>query len=298
MNTQMIGYIISCLPSNALRGQRLAIHNQQIGKWGAHTDLPLVILAMGYQPHEFHDTLGGRIRYIALDQPVPPAEARNICLTDFYASGFRWAALMDNDAALYHSPTHNSGYDFIGEMTAQIDRYDDIGLFYPVNPMQTPFHDRWEDSGYFTNHVFERGFSAKGTLVFVRNFPQFGQRPIYQDPAFTFMEDNAFAYEVLASGQPVFQNWNMVLKELVKAGPLSFFGDTVNRGPRGDLARQQLAAKFAGDGLRLNRSGSFNTREMVKQCWPRDVPSEVVVPKPILPVVPASLPTVGLQTEV
>lgn len=286
MNTQMIGYIISCLPRNELREERLAAHNEQIDELGAHTDLPFVILAMGYQPHEVHDTLGGRIRYITLDQPVPPAEARNICLRDFYASGYRWAALMDNDAALYHTPTHNSGYGFIAEMTDQIGRYDDIGLFYPVNPMQTPFRARWEDSGYFTNHVFERGFAAKGTLVFVRNFPQFGQKPIFQDPAFSFMEDNAFAFDVLASGQPVFQNWNMVLKELVAAGPLSFFGDTASRVARGALARQQIVAKFADDGLRLNTSGSLNTRAMVNRCWPRGVPSMVVVPKPASPVIP------------
>ncbi|CAA7614977.1 hypothetical protein [Magnetospirillum sp. UT-4] len=285
MHTQMIGYIISCLPSNERREERLAAHNQQIDELGAHTDLPLVILAMGYQPHEFHDTLGDRIRYITLGQPVPPAEARNICLRDFYASGYRWAALMDNDAALYHSPTHNSGYHFIGEMTAQIDRYDNIGLFYPINPMQTPFRARWEDSGYFTNHVFERGISAKGTLVFVRNFAQFGQKPIYQDPAFTFMEDNAFAFAVLAAKQTVFQNWNMVLKELVAAGPLSFFGDMASRGPRGALARQQIVAKFATDGLRLNTNGNLNTRAMVNRCWPSGVPSMVVVPKPALPVI-------------
>lgn len=286
MNTQMIGYIISCLPSTTLRGQRHALHNRQIGEFIAHTDLPLVILAMGYQPTEYHDTLGGRIRYITLDQPVRPAEARNICLRDFYAGGFRWAALMDNDATLYHSPTHNSGYDFIAEMTAQMDRYDDVGLFYPINPMQTPFRARWQDSGYFTNHVFERGLSAKGTLVFVRNFAQFGQKPIYQDQAFTFMEDNAFAFDVLASGQTVFQNWNMVLKELVPAGPLSFFGDAASRGARGALARQQIVKKFADDGLRLNTSGSLNTRAMVNQCWPKGVPSMVVVPKPSSPVIP------------
>ncbi|WP_096703752.1 hypothetical protein [Magnetospirillum sp. 15-1] len=278
MNSHMIGYIISCLPDNDLRGQRLSFHNRQIGEWAAHTDIPLVVLAMGYQPHEYHNYLGGRLRYISLDQPVPPAEARNICLEDFYSSGYPWAALMDNDATLYHSPTHNSGYDFIAEMTAQIESYDEIGLFYPINPMQTPFRDRWNDSGYFTNHVFERGLAAKGTLVFVRNFPQVGRKPIYQDPAFTFMEDNAFALDVLASGQAVFQNWNMVLKELVPAGPLSFFGDTAGRGPLALAARQQMVAKFADDGLRLNRSGYPNTREMVTQCWPRKVPSMVVVP--------------------
>ncbi|WP_291717342.1 hypothetical protein [Magnetospirillum sp. 64-120] len=289
MNTKIIGYIISCLPCNTLRGKRLELHNRQIGEWIEHTDMPLVILAMGYQQNEFHDTLGDRIRYITLDQPVPPAEARNICLRDFYASGYRWAALMDNDAALYHSPTHNSGYHFIGEMTAQIDRYDDIGLFYPINPVNAGFRERWtEDPGYLTHHVFERGFSAKGTLVFVRNFAQFGQKPIYQDPAFTFMEDNAFAYEVLASGQPVFQNWNMVLKELVDAGPLSFFGDTASRGPRGALARQQIVAKFADDGLRLNASGSLNSRAMVNRCWPLGVRSMVVVPKPVTPLLVAS----------
>lgn len=284
MNTQIISYIISCLPSNTLRGKRLELHNRQIGEWIEHTDMPLVILAMGYQQNEFHDTFGGRIRYITLDQPVPPAEARNICLRDFYAGGFRWAVLMDNDAILYDSPTHNSGYDFIAEMTAQIDRYDNIGLFYPVNPMQTPFRARWEDDGgYFTNHVFERGFAAKGTLVFVRNFAQFGQEPIFQDPALNFMEDNAFAFAVLAARQAVFQNWNMVLKELVAAGPLSFFGDTASRGARGVLARQQIVAKFADDGLRLNTSGSLNTHAMVNRCWPNCVRSMVVVPKPVIP---------------
>lgn len=282
MGPHMIGYIISCLPANALHEERLSYHDQQLDEWVSHTDIPLVVVAMGYRPDDYRRDLDGRVRYIPLDHPVPVAEARNICLNDLYSSSYRWAALMDNDAALYHSLTHNSGYDFIEEMTAQIDRYDQIGLFYPINPAQTPFNSRWKDVGYLTNHVFERRFATKGTLVFVRNFPQFGQPPIYQDTSFTFMEDNAFGLAVLAAGHAVFQNWNMVLKELVPAGGLSFFGDAASRPARSLVVNRQMAAKFQHLGLELKKGGGLDTRAMVNRCWPSNVPDMVVVRKPAL----------------
>lgn len=280
MNPHMIGYNISCLPDNALHQKRRTLHDQQLDEWVIHTDIPLVVVAMGYRPDDYRHDLGGRVRYIPLDQPVPVAEARNICLQDFYSSGYRWAAMMDNDATLYHSPTHNSGYGFVAEMTAQIDHYDEIGLFYPINPMQTPYRSRWEDTGYFTNHVFERGFATKGTLVFVRNFPQFGQPPIYQDTSFTFMEDNAFGLAVLAAEHAVFQNWNMVLKELVPAGGLSFFGDAASRPARSLVVNRQMAAKFQHLGLGLRKGGGLDTRAMVNRCWPKNLRSMLVVNKP------------------
>jgi len=125
-------------------------------------------------------------------------------------------------------------------------------------------------------------------MDFVRNFPQFGQAPIYFDPAFSLMDDNAFGLDVLAAGQPVFQNWNMVLKELVEAGPLSAFGGTEDRRPLIVKENAQMVIKHQGLGLRQKKTGSLNRIVMVNKCWPRSVPQLLVIKKPGL-----ALPVLG-----
>jgi len=286
MNKEIVGYIASCFPNGELREKRVKTHNQQLDFWAEKTDIKMYVVAIQYEPHEYRKDLvdQGRVEYLIQDRPTLLPEARKICLDHFYASTWRWCMLMDNDAALYHSPTHNSGADFVLEMSQQIGLYDRIGMIYPHNPMVAGFRGAWEEKpDLFQNcHVFDKGFAAKGTLVFLRNFPQFGQTPIHKDPNINWMEDVAFAFDVLAAGHPVVKSWNMVLKELVPAGPLSFYGDISEHSKHMRKANEALITKYGHLGLKFRNetSHSLDTKMMVAKCWPPDIDRRIIIPKP------------------
>jgi len=281
MDQNFVAYIISYLPDDWRREPRADIHTRQVKDWLDNTDVKIKIVNMNYHDvdywHLSNHQPNPRIEYMGDNAQRKLVKARNECLEDFYASSYKWMILMDNDASLYHGPKYNSGFDLIKEMSSQIDLYERIGLFYPHNPQTQGFNGTWnmDPKLYLENHVFAKGFGAKGTMCFMRNFKLYGEKPIWQEHDL-YLADLAFPYELLKHGYPTFKCWNLIMKEMVPTGKLSFPGTNEDRAETA-AREKQFIADFYGFQI---RNGSWNTRDLVKRQWPAGIDKTIVVPKP------------------
>lgn len=173
--------------------------------------------------------------------PIHFSTSRNRLLMDFYNSDQDWGLFLDDDGLIDPRTPDNfsdgpkterlnwsdSG-NFIKWLKEQPDRskffynsVNEIGLICPLNP-GSPGAGAWgtswteENSEYLENWRMVRSTSAKGTVLFVRNFWKHNRdliwfRPAYEMPA---GEDFAFAYDVFLNGHLVYVCRNFLLKEL------------------------------------------------------------------------------------
>ena len=164
-----------------VRQKRSDNHSAQIDWWLNYDDkIEIRILAMDFDEGEFWDN--GRVRYIdILDDPTPPASARNKLLNHFYDSGDEWAIFADSDAILnkHHNFPHTH-INICDILRNNPGKFEDITLFAPHNdqrPGDGAFYDKFQgvDPDYKNvdwnnDYVFDRKLThMKGTLFFLKN---------------------------------------------------------------------------------------------------------------------------------
>jgi hypothetical protein len=250
-------YIICYLPDDPGRRlkRRLNLH-RQLRWWRQMTDIPVHVFASNWTQLGLASDPelallaqhGGSITVVP-SQPI--ILNRIACLSAFYASGYPWGIIMDDDAVLYDGPAYNSGGAFFSEMARNAQAsYADVDVFFPINPAKRPGQNQiWAKAPalYTANHVFEANYDLKGSMFMVRNFRLDG-RPQILPPASHLLhgEDTLFAIEAIHNGCTVFRCGNIVLKELQGA---SHFCHTTASIRAGNVA---IAAMYAAQGLRLN----------------------------------------------
>lgn len=247
-------YIVSFLDTldEEKRAARLAVHNEQLDNWLTHTTLPIHIVAMNYREGD-HRT-DPRISYFDRG-PLKTAEARTVAFDHFYASEAEWMVMADNDSWLYRDEQHNSSYGLFSEMAAQLERYRNIGVFFPINPQKSPFTELLAGDLHTDNHVFKRAMDLKGSLFCVRNFRKAGEAELWPDTSFTWCEDGKLAFDAVALGHRVMRCENIVLLEkgLVSS---SYAGVAVDRKPHMKTANERIAALYAHTGLEMQAGES------------------------------------------
>lgn len=249
-------------------------------------DIPVTVIVSGWSERTIMrcDELqrvrerGGQI----VPAPAQPLIAnRRLALSRFYASDTPWGIMMDDDAILYDSPEHNSGAAFFAEMAENtVDAYDEIDVFFPVNPGKLGFRPLWEKDPdlYRDNHVFDRNEDLKGSMFVVRNLTRFGRKPVMPPAEFELHgEDTLFALEALANGCSVMRAGNIILHEL---GSRSFFPD--RKGPM-KAGNEWLVERYSNLGLAMQATPGqehLTDRTEFLRRIPGHHPKQVVVKKP------------------
>lgn len=209
------------------KAKRLDNHNNQIDWWLKYdAKLNIRILAQSYEDTDYykHD----RVTYISIDEPVPPAQARNILLDEFYSSDEEWAIFADSDAILNLHPNFKHTHINICQIMRDYpSNFNHIDLFWPHwdgRPGDGAFYDKFNNVDKDYRHVdwdnelrFDRKFgSMKGTLFFLRN----NEKCIMMDTSFGFDngklvpgEDDEFAINMLMNGYGTYILRNIMLKE-------------------------------------------------------------------------------------
>lgn len=209
------------------RQKRSDNHNKQIEWWLDYDDkIDIRILAQDFSDNEYWDN--SRVTYIdRLDNPTPPASARNILLNHFYDSDDQWAVFADSDAILNLHPnfphTHINICDILRTFP---DNFADVDLFWPHwdgRPGDGAFYDKFNnvDPAYKsvdwnTELCFDRKFgSMKGTMFFLKN----NDKRIMMDESFNGTgqiipgEDDEFAIAMALANYKTYILRNIMLKE-------------------------------------------------------------------------------------
>jgi hypothetical protein len=281
-------YIVSFLPNDTVhRSSRKTNLRRQLRWWRLMTDIPVFVLASNWQNWELAaeeelQLLGSRAGG-AISMPGQTLIGnRSACLEQFYADRYHWGIMMDDDAILYHSPSHNSGGAFFSEMAANGGHaYREVDVFFPINPAKLPGQNQvWAEAPdfYRTRHVFQANYDLKGSLFVVRNFRLYGRKEVLPPRDHTLHgEDTLFAVEAVANGCTVYRCENIVLKELSGS---SHFQHTPEVMKSGNAA---IAARYAAHGLRMHGEGKrahLLDRTVFVDRHLRGRPQRVVVKKP------------------
>ena len=273
-------YIASFLPTDnkELRDSRSAITNRQIQWWLEKTDIPVSVISMNYESVDYHPP-HERLTYID-SPPMKLTPARRVGFELFYQSDFDFGIMMDDDAILYDKPQHNLGPKLFEEMAEQIDAYNGVDVFFPINPQKIGFNPIWDKnpSKYADNHVFKRSMDLKGSMFVVRNFRKFGTTEVLPDLDYNWQEDTKFAIDCVAAGHTVLQSHNIVLHEL--SGKASHFAATADlRVPRMLDGNTRIAQQYESLGLKLKEdSHLLDRKEFMRNCW-KSPRTEFVVPR-------------------
>ncbi len=273
------GYITSFLSDTdlELRKVRSEVVKRQINWWLENTEVPLFVTSMNYEP--MHDYLShSRLTY--RDRPPMKANpARKWAFEQFYESNYDYGIFMDDDAILYNKEQHNSGAKFFEEMASHIEDYQNIDVFFPINPQKIGFNPIWDKSPglHETNHVFKRSMDLKGSMFIVRNFRKYGMTEVYPDPEFNWQDDTKFAIECVAAGHKVLQCENIILNEL--SGKASnFAANPTDRLPHMKAGNTRIAEEFAHMGLKMDGDSHLLDRtEFLRKAWIG--PKRYVIPK-------------------
>jgi hypothetical protein len=280
-------FITSHLPDQP-EHERQRKHNlkRQLRWWRLMTDIPVTVIASNWTDEKITDfpefsflkDRGGQVIRVPGQSLI---HNRVLCLELLYESQFDWGIIMDDDAVLYHSPSHNSGGEFFAEMAENGPAlYKLVDVFFPINPGKIGFTPIWAETPplYRDNHVFQRNQDLKGSMSIVRNFPKFGRPPVLPSTSFQLHgEDTLFALEAIANGCTVHRCENIVLNEL---GSASHFPDRV-AGMK--LGNQRLVEMYGHLGLRMRTHPSKNhlldRTEFISKARVRQ-PYRITVPKP------------------
>jgi hypothetical protein len=183
-------------------------------------------LAQDFSENEYWDN--DRVTYVdRLDNPTPPASARNILLNHFYDTDEEWAVFADSDAILNLHPnfvhTHINICDILRTFP---DNFKDVDLFWPHwdgRPGDGAFYDKfnnvdptYKSIDWNTELCFDRKFgSMKGTMFFLKN----NDKRIMMDESFNGTgqiipgEDDEFAIAMALANYKTYILRNIMLKE-------------------------------------------------------------------------------------
>lgn len=209
------------------RQKRSDNHNKQIEWWLDYdNNIEIRILAQDFTEDEYWNN--PRVKYIdRLDNPTPPASARNILLNHFYDTDEQWAVFADSDAILNLHPnfvhTHINICDILRSFP---ENFSDVDLFWPHwdgRPGDGAFYDKFNnvDPAYksidWDNELcFDRKFgSMKGTMFFLRN----NEKRMMMDESFNGTgqlipgEDDEFAVSMAMNNYKTYILRNIMLKE-------------------------------------------------------------------------------------
>lgn len=253
-------YIIAYHGSDPVtRKKRSDNHNKQIEWWLDYdTEIEIRILAMDFTEDEYWNN--SRVKYIdRLDDPTPPASARNILLNHFYDTNEQWAVFADSDAILNLHPNFSHTHiNICATLRDNPDSFSDIDLFCPHNdqrPGDGAFYDKFNgvDKDYKgvdwdNDLVFDRKLThMKGTLFFVKSNPE----RLLMDEHFNVHpegtksilggEDDEFMVRFVMANKGTYMLRNIMLKEMT-AG--STWSDTGSRKSDEALRNDRIADNY------------------------------------------------------
>ncbi|OJY74995.1 hypothetical protein [Rhizobium sp. 60-20] len=283
-------FITSYLPDNAEhRKSRKFDFEWQLEWWRRMTAIPIHVVASNWTDEEVTASkeLGLLAEHgggITRAGPRILIENRIDCLKLLYASDFDWGIIMDDDAVLMQTESHNSSYRLFAEMAANGKAaYDGVDVFAPIYGRKVPFRKELNAIGnpYANNHVFNKSTDLKGSMIVVRNFEKEGRNPLLPDPSFrTHGEDTYLVLQAVSLGYSTMTCWNMVLEEL--SGESTFANGDDDRTEKMREGHELLVEKFGQFGLRMKPgSHTLDKKKFETFCWGAKR-KQIKVRKPLL----------------
>lgn len=265
MKSNFGGFILSYLMDDKIkRENRIKVHHEQVDWWIQNTDINLKILAMNYREEDFqNDYISmNRIEYFIMP-PMKTTIARNKLFEIFYSSEYDWGIIMDNDSTLYNNIQHNSGHKLFSEMDKQIELYRNINIFFPINPVSTPFTKTINDEIHIQNHVFNRNLGLKASLFVMQNFRRKKEKELWLDERFDYYEDRKMALDAIFNGYRVYCCENIVLKEGGQLSSSFDDGDSKKRREPIKQANRLIIDDYGLEGMQLKSTENSTIGEML-----------------------------------
>lgn len=197
--------IISYLPNDDRRSARIVAHHQQL-EWlkSTYPNFPIIVVAQNYRDEDFSSLVD---EYIRVDEPIGPAQARNLLLERFYDSKDDFTCILDDDTILKDVSDGPNLIKYIDENPSicQMDAFTGIsprncGFRYTI------FKEIERHENHFT---FSVGVCGIPFLV-IRNLKKYYNKPIYFRDYFdkntlsnTVHEDVIFVHELMFNNMRV-----------------------------------------------------------------------------------------------
>jgi hypothetical protein len=211
-------YIISWFGDGPTIEKRMKFHDNQLA-WCFQNGLEPVVFAQNYK-EEYYRPNVTYIKYSG--QVLRFGEARDILLKEFYNSIDDFAVFADNDAYLYTGSKYGSNDTFVKTMrNIDIKQFDQVDLFYPINPAFVPFSKDLEKNKISDQNSWRMkpGYIAAQFFV-LKNIKKHYNKEIYYDPAFVLpdrsilpTEDQEFPMNLIHNGLTCFQCPNLIKKD-------------------------------------------------------------------------------------
>lgn len=292
-NAKFAHFIISYLPNNELREQRLAAHRKQILDIKETTpNARIYIIAQGYNEAEYF--VDPQITYLAkYAEPIGAQKARNELLRYFYNSEYEYGIFSDDDAFIVPSATVKNFYKELEENTEKFINAG-IDICYSRNMQYSPFTEADVENieNFNHNYVFYYARSSWLCWALLRNFKKAYNKEFYQneeiDPTqVQGYDDTDFSLTLVHEGMHSFVNPLFQLLLLNSEEYSSTIFNTVDANP---LYRVRNIKATYDKWFTKNEDGTYNY-DSVRPAW---------YPNVVLPraeIVDANLEVTGRQTE-
>lgn len=217
MNLQKM-YIISWFGDGPTVEKRIKMHDNQLS-WCFKNNLEPIVLAQNYKDEYYRPNVSYIKHY---GEVLRFGEARDILLKQYYNSDEDFAIFADNDTYLYTGEKYGLNDHIIEIMkTTDIEQFDNVDLFYPLNPAFVPFSKDLEKNIVSDRYSLRMkpGYVA-AQMFFLKNLKKHYDKEIYYDPNFVLpdrsilpAEDQEFPINLIHNGFSSFLCKNLIKKD-------------------------------------------------------------------------------------
>ena len=144
---------------------------------------------------------------------VPPSQARNKLIKIFNETDKDWGLFLDNDSII--DPRFD-GREIINIIERNLGTINaDTDLMTVVSPRQMPFSGFIEKNAEKCQSMtpMKHYTYLKSSLFFLKNFPKFGEEPIYFDEELAMAEDTEYAARLASKGKIIRMISTVILQE-------------------------------------------------------------------------------------
>ena len=251
----MIG-IISYLPDNELRSQRLEASRVQI-EW-LNKLLPntrKLSICQRYNKDELPPP-----DYQLYTEGIGAANARNIILKEFYQTDYDWLFLCDDDTIAYQYYHYE---DFIHDIVNNPDKFNGIDAVSAVEPEYHPYKKlNYQDRANLTYYKFEpRELNSGSATSIIRNVNKYYDTEVYYPDIDATTgegrEDMEFLFDWLKHGFTWYTMDTWIRKSLMFDKSSLFGKDTKSRDKLLMTCLDNICKRYAQDGLQRLSNGKI-----------------------------------------
>lgn len=253
----MVG-IISYLPDNELRTQRLAASRIQI-EW-LHNLFKNIKIMSVCQNYKDEDCSFDYVDYIKFESGIGAGAARNVILKHFYKSDYDWLFMLDDDTIFY--PYYNYE-NFLLDILENPKKFCMIDAVSALEPEYHPFKKlNYADKNNLTHYKFEpRELNSGSATSILKNIKKFNNEELYfpnvDASSGEGREDMEFLFSWLKRGFSWYTMDTLVRKSLCFDKSSIFGKDVEARNKILMTCLDNICVRYKDDGLQRETNGKI-----------------------------------------